>query len=136
MIKLALSYAASTQHMPYIIKSLQLSAVKAGETVLIHTDTESAPHYPPALLGAARILDADGYLLVHPADTPEKGVIMERGKMRRIRSEAGTDLTIYKGRRYTFKIWGGSDIPVAGTSGRAAWSTVRQKRTRLRTPWL
>jgi 2,5-dihydroxypyridine 5,6-dioxygenase len=74
-VKLAVSYAASTQHMPYFVKALQNCAVKEGETVLIHTDTESYPHYPAAFLGAARILDADTYILVHPTDTPEKGAI-------------------------------------------------------------
>lgn len=74
-MKLAVSYAASTQHMPYFVKALQNCAVKEGETVLIHTDTESYPHYPAAFLGAARILDADTYILVHPTDTPEKGAI-------------------------------------------------------------
>lgn len=74
-MKLAVSYAASTQHMPYFVKALQNCAVKEGETVLIHTDTESYPHYPAAFLGAARILDADTYILVHPIDTPEKGAI-------------------------------------------------------------
>ncbi len=172
-MKLALNYAASTQHMPHFVKSLQLSAVKEGETVLIHTDTESYPHYAAAYLGAARILGADTYILVHPVDASEKGAIkawqaadmvidlssephayadilreainagtrilrvgqpwdvmkrlfptpelkrrvmaggaiMEKGKTLRIKSAAGTDLTIYKGTRYTMKIWGGSDTP-------------------------
>jgi 2,5-dihydroxypyridine 5,6-dioxygenase len=173
MMKLAVSYAASTQHMPYFVKSLQHCAVKESETVLIHTDTESYPHYPAAFLGAARILSADSYILVHPVDTPEKGAIkawqaadlvidlsseqhayadiareainantrilrvgqpwdvmkrlfptealkqrvmaggaiMEKGATLRITSPGGTDLKIRKGKRYTMKIWGGSDIP-------------------------
>jgi len=172
-VKLAVNYAASTQHMPYFVKSLEYCAVKEGETVLIHTDTESYPHYPAAFLGAARLLDADAYMIVHPADVVEKGAtkawqaadlvvdlssephayadilrealdagtrvlragqpwdvmkrlfptpelkrrvlaggeVMEKGKTLRITSEAGTDLTIYKGSRYTFRIWGGSDVP-------------------------
>jgi 2,5-dihydroxypyridine 5,6-dioxygenase len=173
MVKLALSYAASTQHLPYFVRALENCAVKDGETVLIHTDTESYPHYAAAFLGAARIKNADAYLLVHPVDVPEKGAIkawqaadlvidlsseqhayadilrealdagtrvlrvgqpwdvmkrlfptpelkrrvmaggavMERGSTLRITSEAGTDLTIFKGGRYTMKIWGGSDTP-------------------------
>ena len=172
-MKLAVNYAASTQHMPDFVKSLQLSAVKEGETILIHTDTESYPHYAAAYLGAARILNADAYILVHPVDVPEKGAIkawqsaamvidlssephaygeimretlnagtrilrvgqpwdvmkrlfpteplkervmaggaiMERGTTLRITSPGGTDLKIRKGKRYTMKIWGGSDTP-------------------------
>lgn len=173
MLKLAVSYAASTQHMPMFVKALQNCAVKPGETVLIHTDTESYPHYPAAFLGAARILDADAYILVHPTDVTEKGAIkawqaadlvidlsseqhayadilreainagtrilrvgqpwdvmkrlfptpelkqrvmaggaiMEKGTKLRITSPGGTDLSIRKGKRYTMKIWGGSDTP-------------------------
>ncbi len=74
-MKLPLSYNASTEHMPMFVKSLELCAVKPNETVLIHTDTESYPHYAAAYMGAARILGADVYQLVHPLDVPERGAI-------------------------------------------------------------
>jgi 2,5-dihydroxypyridine 5,6-dioxygenase len=73
--KLAIDYAASAQLVKLFLKHLELCKVHVGEHVLIHSDPGTSPHYAAAYMGAAMLLDADVFQIVHPNDTPEKAAV-------------------------------------------------------------
>src|SRR5579864_7895018 len=52
---------------------LTLCGVGDGELVVVHTDSFTQPHYPPAFLSAAHRLGADTFQIVHPR-VPERAV--------------------------------------------------------------
>jgi 2,5-dihydroxypyridine 5,6-dioxygenase len=52
---------------------LALCNVRGGELVIVHTDSFTQPHYPPAFLSAAQRLGADTFQIVHPR-VPERAV--------------------------------------------------------------
>lgn len=71
MKKFPLSYSASTELVPLFKKSLQLSNLKPGETLLIYSDTHTSPHYPAAALGAALEIGAEAFQVIVPTTVPE-----------------------------------------------------------------
>lgn len=61
---------ASADLVRFFREELRLCKVQEGETVLVFTDPVYAwPHYPAALMAAARDLGADSYLFVAPFDS-------------------------------------------------------------------
>lgn len=79
MKKFPLSYNASTELIPLFKRSLALSNLKPGETLLIYTDTHTNPHYPAAALGAALDLGAEAFQVTVPTSVPEndQGVLAD-----------------------------------------------------------
>ncbi len=79
MKEFPLSYNASTELIPLFKKTLQLCNLKAGETLLIYTDTHTTPHYPAAALGAALDLGAEAFQVTVPTTVKEndKGILAD-----------------------------------------------------------
>jgi 2,5-dihydroxypyridine 5,6-dioxygenase len=79
MKKFPTNYSASTELVPLFKNSLQLSNLKAGETLLIYCDTHTNPHYPAAALGAALEIGAEAFQVTVPTVVPEndRGVIAD-----------------------------------------------------------
>ena len=55
-------------------RELELCNVRQGETVVLHSDSYTYPHYPAAFMAAAIELGADVYQVVHPIGIPERNV--------------------------------------------------------------
>ncbi len=73
--KLPLDYGATGQLVDIFYEHQKLCKVHEGEHVLIHSDPGSYPHYSAAAMGAAKLLGADVFQIVHPTGAPEKAVI-------------------------------------------------------------
>jgi 2,5-dihydroxypyridine 5,6-dioxygenase len=70
----ASSFLATAELVELFTEHLRLCEVNENEHVLIHSDSGTYPHYPPAYMAAARALGADVFQIVHPA-APEKAVV-------------------------------------------------------------
>jgi 2,5-dihydroxypyridine 5,6-dioxygenase len=66
------SYSASTELVPLFRRMLELCKVKPAETVLLHADTYTTPHYPAAFMGAAMEIGAEVYQITVPSVVPER----------------------------------------------------------------
>jgi 2,5-dihydroxypyridine 5,6-dioxygenase len=64
--RLTLSYAATGELVELFADQLRRCKVQPGEHVLLHTDSGTYPHYPAAYLGAAKMLGADVFAILHP----------------------------------------------------------------------
>ena len=79
MKKFPLDYSASTELIPLFKRSFELCNLRAGETLLIYSDTHTSPHYPAAALGAAIDLGVEAFQVTVPTTVPEndKGIIAD-----------------------------------------------------------
>jgi 2,5-dihydroxypyridine 5,6-dioxygenase len=69
-----ISYTTTGELFPFFLEELKLCKVQKGETVVLHCDSHTYPHYPAAFMGAAIELGADVYQLVHPRSTPHQSI--------------------------------------------------------------
>jgi len=73
-----LSYGAAAELVPLMQTELELCQVQAGEVVAIHSDYQSHPHYPAAVLGAALSLGAHPYQVWTTASASGESAAVQR----------------------------------------------------------
>ena len=70
-----IAYTGTGELFPLFLKILKLCKVKKSETIVLHSDSHTYPHYPAAFMGAAMELGADVYQIVHPRGVSHKSVV-------------------------------------------------------------